>query len=381
MDSRPVIFVFTTSYHPFVGGAEVAITEVTRRLNQRFDFCIITARFRRNVQRREVRPEGTVFRLGIGNGLDKWLLPVLAVFFVIWKFQKSKRSLAWGMDIGQGSFAASLLKLFLRSIPFVLTVQYGDGGERVRSGRFGLIGFTFRWMLRRASKVTVISRYLSDLVRLYGYRRPIAVVYNGVDFQKFKMQSSKFQIAHQKQKVVITVSRLVRKNGVDVLIRAVSEVKREIPDIQCHIIGDGPDRRALERLAWDLGLQQNVTFAGRVLPEQVPYHLARADVFVRASRSEGMGNAFIEALAAGLPIIGTPVEGIRDIIEDGVTGLFARVDNVGDLAEKMMRLLQDKSLAARIVENGRRMVRERFDWDRIAEQYRDIFESVLETQP
>ena len=86
-----------------------------------------------------------------------------------------------------------------------------------------------------------------------------------------------------------------------------------------------------------------------------------------------MGNAFVEALAAGLPIIGTPVGGILDIIKDGETGLFAKVDDPKDLAEKIKLLLENKKLTEQIVENGRKMVEERFCWDKIAQNYAKIF--------
>ena len=75
------VLVFTTSYYPFVGGAEIAIQEVTLRLKKRFDFFIVTARFRRDLPKKEIRPEGTVIRLGFGARFDKWLLPLSAFFY------------------------------------------------------------------------------------------------------------------------------------------------------------------------------------------------------------------------------------------------------------------------------------------------------------
>ena len=391
MATKPKIIVFSTAYHPFIGGAEIAIHEVAKRLSNRFDFLILTSRFRRNLPKKEIRPEGTVIRFGFGTPLDKFLLipfsfvyVVWNLIFGIWKFpkQNSKRILLWGMDIGQGSLTASLIKLFFPRIPFILTLQYGQSEEYLGRGRFGAINFSFKFMLRRANFVTVISTYLLDLVRRYGYTESGEVIPNGVDINKFKDKSKKLKIADANKKIIITTSRLVPKNGIDTLIKAVAEVKKEFPEIRCHIIGDGPDRRNLELQTTNYKLQANVKFFGSIPHEKIPAYLKAADVFVRPSRSEGMGNSFVEALAAGLPIIGTPMGGIVDIIEDPSTGLgqatgfFAKPDDAEDLARKIIYVLHHTEDAKRTVEAGRKMVEERFSWDSISSAYSLIFENV-----
>lgn len=365
---KPKILVLTAAYHPFIGGAEIAIGEIVKRLKDRFDFYIVTSRFRRDLPKREVRPEGTVIRIGLGAKFDKWFLPFSA-------FSPDLRSaqIFWGVDVGVGSLAAAIFKLFRPKTPFIFNIQYGYGEERLRRGRFGLIGLAFRFILSRSDYVTAISTYLLDLARRSNYCGPAEVIHNGVDLQKFKSQNTKGKITSQNSKVIITVSRLVEKNGIDILIRAVVEVKKAIPDVRCLIIGDGPERKALELQAASCKLQANVAFIGEILHEEIPKYLREADVFVRPSRSEGMGNAFVEALAAGVPVIGTPVGGIPDIIEDRKTGLFARVDDPQDLAKKIIRILHDPELAERIALGGRQIVSRQFSWDKIAEAYRRIF--------
>ena len=81
---RQTVYVFSTAYFPFIGGAEIAVEEVSRRLKDRFDFIIVTARMRRGLPKLEVRPEGTVIRLGFGTRFDKWLLPL----FALWKLSR-----------------------------------------------------------------------------------------------------------------------------------------------------------------------------------------------------------------------------------------------------------------------------------------------------
>ena len=385
---RQTVYVFSTAYFPFVGGAEIAIQEVSRRLKDRFDFIIVTARMRRGLPKREVRPEGTVIRLGFGLNFDKWLLPL----FALWKLkigncpsvlssgskEKFENSILWGMDLSQGSIAAALLKLFFPRIPFVCTLQYGYGDERIERGRGGMIRRGLSLILSRADHVTAISSYLLGVGERYGYQGARTRIPNGVDSVRFRRPAG---LSPAGEKIIVTTSRLVPKNGIDILIQAIAEVKKTIPDIRCHIIGDGPERKNLELLASALGVGAHIKFFGNVPYEEISKYLWSVSVFVRPSRSEGMGNSFVEALAAGLPVIGTPVGGIPDIIEDGKTGLFSKPENPEDLAEKILAVLRDSRLKDRIRKAGKAMVEKRFGWDAISAKYENIFSSLLSVRP
>ena len=385
---RQTVYVFSTAYFPFVGGAEIAIQEVSRRLKDRFDFIIVTARMRRGLPKREVRPEGTVIRLGFGLNFDKWLLPL----FALWKLkigncpsvlssgskEKFENSILWGMDLSQGSIAAALLKLFFPRIPFVCTLQYGYGDERIERGRGGMIRRGLSLILSRADHVTAISSYLLGVGERYGYQGARTRIPNGVDSVRFRRPAG---LSPAGEKIIVTTSRLVPKNGIDILIQAIAEVKKTIPDIRCHIIGDGPERKSYQLLVISYRLENNVKFFGSVPYEEIPNYLWGASVFVRPSRSEGMGNSFVEALAAGLPIIGTPVGGITDIIEDGKTGLFSKPEDPEDLAEKILAVLRDSRLKDRIRKAGRALVEKRFGWDAISTEYGNIFSSLLAVRP
>jgi len=374
---KPVIFVFSTAYLPFIGGAEVAIEQVAKRLKDRYDFFIFTSRMRRDLPKREVRDEGCVVRIGFGNKLDKfWLL--FFGWFAAWLELRKQRGkiIFWVMDFSFGAAAAGILKIFYQKIPLVFTIEYGYGDERVAKGRFGLMNFAFRLILLQSDYVTAISHYLLHLCGQYGYIGEEAVIHNGVDLEKFSEERKENK---KISNTIITISRLVPKNGVDILIKAFAELKRQLPtsNLQLHIIGDGSERKNLERMAYGLELEADIKFFGSAPYSELPKYLAQTDVFARPSRSEGMGNAFVEALAAGVPIIGTPVGGILDIIKDGETGLFARVDDPKDLAEKIKILLEDKALARKIVENGKKMVEERFSWNKISRNYADVFNHEL----
>lgn len=383
---KPIVVVFSTSYVPFVGGAEIAVQETVRRLAHDFDFHVITARFRRDLPWCEVRDGVTITRVGPGILYDKWLLPMLGVwhFFILARVARREgapRPILWGMDISQGALAGVVIKLFAPRTRFVLTVQYGEGEERLRRGRRGLIGAAFRFMLARADVVTAISRSLAAVARDASYCGPMHLIPNGVDAALFQNPSwqnpdegtTNSEKKRRGEKTVITVSRLVYKNGIDTFVRAIAELRKKIPEIRGVVVGDGPERERLMTIARETGVADIISFMGTVSYERIPVLLHDAAVFARPSRSEGMGNAFVEALAAGVPIVGTRVGGILDIIEEGVTGLFARVDDPAHLAERIIEIFKNPDGATMMAQNGRERVTRHFAWDAIAASYGALF--------
>jgi len=114
---------------------------------------------------------------------------------------------------------------------------------------------------------------------------------------------------------------------------------------------------------------------GFIAPAELPKYYAIADVFCRPSLSEGLGNVFLEAMAAGVPVIATPVGGIPDFLKNGETGLFCHVRNPESIAEKIKWILDEKNKeeVARVVANAREMVGRKYDWEIIAEKMEKIF--------
>ena len=367
------ILLFSTAYLPFIGGAELAVKEITDRMTDA-EFDLITAKLKRGLPDFERIGNVNVYRIGAGNKiLDKPLLPNLGFLKAVSFHKKKKYDLIHGFMASQGSAAAYLFKLFYPKVPFVLTLQEGDLGRNSPFDRFWQ-----RRVIKKADVITAISGYLAEFAKRYNKRAPVHIVPNGVDLEKFRKQELGI-MNYGKDKVIITVSRLVRKNGIDTLIKAVPKLKSLIPDSKfiIQIIGEGPERKKLEKLAVKSGVTDKVRFLGSVSNDEVPGHLAEADVFVRPSRSEGLGSAFLEAMAAGVPVIGTRVGGIPDFLKDWKTGLFCKTDDPEDLAQKIDMILKDDNLSGKLVENGRKLVEERYDWDRIAVLMKEVYEKTI----
>jgi glycosyltransferase involved in cell wall biosynthesis len=147
--------------------------------------------------------------------------------------------------------------------------------------------------------------------------------------------------------------------------------------VKLLVVGSGELEQELKRLAESLKLSQRVIFAGEVAHAELPDYLHLASVFVRPSRSEGLGNAFLEAMAANVPIIGTAVGGIKDFLIDQQTGLACRVDNAYDLAEKIKQLQYNNQLRRRLADNAMKLVCERYDWSQSAASMKNIIESLV----
>jgi glycosyltransferase involved in cell wall biosynthesis len=205
----------------------------------------------------------------------------------------------------------------------------------------------------------------------------IIVVPNGVDserFQNTKVQNPNKTQTVQNTKTIVTVSRLVEKNGIDDLIDAMNYLP---PYYTLMVIGDGLLAESQKAKVKRQKLEERVQFVGIIPHEQISEYLRRADIFCRPSLSEGFGNVFVEAMAAGLPVIATPVGGIVDFLRDKETGLFCKVNNPKSIADAILLLEEQPALREAIIAGGMRMVRERYDWNIIARKIREVFENVF----
>ncbi|GAA2588656.1 glycosyltransferase family 4 protein [Streptomyces roseoviolaceus] len=175
--------------------------------------------------------------------------------------------------------------------------------------------------------------------------------------------------------VVLCAARLVPRKGQDTLIRALRLVRRTVPDAVLLLVGDGPHARALRRLATEEGLAGAVVFAGGHPHEDMPGFYAAAQVFAMPCRTrragmevEGLGIVFLEAAAAGLPVVVGDSGGAPDTVRDGETGFLAEGRDVPALADRLALLLGDPELAGDMGRKGREWVREQWGWDGAHEQ-------------
>ncbi|KFK85435.1 GDP-mannose-dependent alpha-(1-6)-phosphatidylinositol monomannoside mannosyltransferase [Streptomyces sp. JS01] len=170
--------------------------------------------------------------------------------------------------------------------------------------------------------------------------------------------------------VILCAARLVPRKGQDTLIRALPAVLRSVPDAVLLLTGDGPYARTLHRLAADTGVADAVVLAGGRPHPEMPEHYAAADVFAMPCRTrrgglevEGLGIVFLEAAAAGLPVLVGDSGGAPDTVRDGETGHLVDGRDTAAVADRLVTLLRDRAAAAAMGEKGRAWVREEWGWE------------------
>lgn len=371
------VLILTTAYLPQVGGSELAIKNITDRLPE-INFDLITSRPSKNLPEYEKIGNVNVYRVGGLFGLLSFLLPKnflpIAVFFkACWLIRQYGRyNIIHAYQASQAAGGGWLLKWKYPHIPLLVTVQEGKDLNRQSL----LMKFFRYFIFKKTDLVTVISNYLARYVKSQNSKISIEIIPNGVDTKKFTAYDLQLPIKDKKWNTIITISRLVEKNGIGDLIEAMAIVRNEIPDVRLMILGSGPLEKVLKLKTKILTLENNIEFLGEISNDQLSQYLARAVVFVRPSLSEGLGTAFLEAMAVGLPIIGTPVGGIPDFLKDGETGLFCKAADPKDLAEKIIRLLKNEPLREKIINNAKALVSQKYDWDIIADKFAQIYERI-----
>jgi glycosyltransferase involved in cell wall biosynthesis len=174
---------------------------------------------------------------------------------------------------------------------------------------------------------------------------------------------------------IALVANLRPGKGHDTLIDAAPAVLRQVPDATFELIGDGPERAALEQRVRNRGVAHAFTFAGHV--EDVPGRLSQADLFTLPSDSEAFPNAVLEAMAAGLPVVATDVGGIREVVEDERTGLLVPPRDPAALADRLCHLLTDRAHAHSLASAGRALVEARYSFERMVASIEQLYDHEL----
>ena len=247
-------------------------------------------------------------------------------------------------------------------------------------------GPPWRALMRRAIRgahgVTCISSFVRDVVqREYPPAPgvPCTVLPYGVDVKAFHpgpaAAGSRFRAAPG-DRVVLTVQRLYPRKGVATFLEAAALVARDVPEARFVVVGDGPERAALERRAAELGVGARVTFTGAIPNAELPDAYAAADVFAFHTLHEGLGIVLLEALASGCPVVTTAAGGTLDIVRDGQTGLIVPPADAPAFARAVTRVLREPALSAALRARARRAAETEFDWDVVAGRYLDVFEAA-----
>ena len=197
------------------------------------------------------------------------------------------------------------------------------------------------------------------------------LIHYGVDHDSFRVLG----IPKSPTPLIGLVGRLKKYKSVDHLLEAFVIIRQEMASAELLIVGDGDDKPRLESIARQLGISGAVTFTGFVSEKEKVKHLNEMHVAVNTSAKEGWGLTAIEANACGTPTVSSNVQGLRDAVVDGETGLLYEYGNREQLAEKILLMLRDGHLRQRLGENALRRSKQ-FDWNVAAEQTMEVIDRV-----
>jgi len=284
-------------------------------------------------------------------------------------------------DVVLGTNYSKFFPSLLRSTstPLFLVFHGGDLRSLLRSRVPGRRR-NAKNMVHRSSWAFCNSHYTSHLLdRLVGEELDTKTVTGcGVRPQDYEDRTTRTDALAELRlsdcPTLISVCRLVRHKGIDMSLRALPYIRREVPGCRYMIVGDGPDRPRLETLSRTLGVVDAVDFRGHVDERTKALVYAVGDVFVMPSREglrgevEGFGISFLEANAHRIPVVAGRTGGIPDAVSDGVNGILVDPLDPGAVANATIELLTNPALCGRLAEGGRRRIIEQFNWPAIVEQ-------------
>jgi glycosyltransferase involved in cell wall biosynthesis len=378
--------VVTNIYLPQVGGIQTVVYEQTRRLMKRdYEPYVVTNRintpksyFVEGVRVDCYESLNTGYRLGI-----PYTIPSVASLDTFLSAIRSADIVhAHGHPYLTSLIAGKLAKHYNK--PFVLTqhntfIKYDNMFETVEQLNDLSVG---KATLKAADKIVVVSNATRQYVLNIGADpKKVKVLHNGVDLVHFRpMPEKRVEMRKklgisQNATVVLTVRRIVYKNGIDTLIDAAKLAVRKNPNIVFLIVGIGPNMENAQEKIKQLGLAKNVVFAGFVSSEELPFYYNTADFFVVPSKSgEGLPLVAEEALACGLPVVATNVGGIGEIVTERYGRLFPPSDP--DQMAKAILDYASMDMGLRKPEI-RAMMEEKFSWDNNVDSLVEIYEELI----
>jgi glycosyltransferase involved in cell wall biosynthesis len=263
----------------------------------------------------------------------------------------------------------------LRGKPVVTTLR---GSDVARATRSALDRMILNLAVRNSQIVICVSEAMAEQLRTQYPRRTadIHACLNGADETFFEIERT---VSASTSLRVLAVGNLIRLKGFDVLIEAIARASHRERMHVC-VVGGGPEREPLLAQAASLGVSSCFTFVGTVPAAEMPQRVSEADVFVLSSRSEGRPNVVVEALAGGLPVISTDLEGVQGMVRNGDTGWLVAVDDADAMAAALDQAITDRPELHRRGERARVVARAQSGtWTDTARCYAALFQSALAT--
>ena len=261
------------------------------------------------------------------------------------------------------------------SLPLICT-SHGADIYALSNSLFRLLK---KWTIGKCTHLAVVSSAMQEACLQLGVdKTKVSVISMGVDLRNTFIPATDVE---RKNNRLIFVGRLVEKKGIQILLDAMKTVIKQLPDMELLLVGQGPLQESLTAQVKSSGLAGNVIFKGGIRNDSLPALYSSACISIvpsvidRHGDQEGLGLVMIEAMGCGCAVIASSLEPIKDVIDDGRTGLLFSPGNAPELADKILLLAADPGLRRALAERGRASVIGKYDWDSISDQYHNLIHS------
>ena len=366
-------------FPPIGGGAGRANLNLLREFAGRDEITIdlVTSAPQRGFAVEQFAPNIAIHKVGVKKkNLHFWKRSEVGEWLIKAGFYYRKLLSRNKYDLAHAFFAFPTGWLCYRhaaKIPYVISLRGSDvPGYNTRLGLdYRLLSPVFGRIWKSASAVIANSAGLAELAKRFIADIDIGVIYNGVNSVGFSA-SAEDKPADPVR--LLTVSRLIGRKRIDLLIEAVALLKQWGIEARLNIAGDGNLLDELQTLVKQLNLGEEVNFIGLVEAEDMPAVYRANDIFVMSSAHEGMSNAMLEAMASGLPIVTTRCEGVDELIADN--GIVVNEFDAESIAGGVKQLIEDGQRYLAMCQTARKRAEE-FSWAHVAEQYLDCYRRLL----
>lgn len=312
-----------------------------------------------------------------GHGRLRWLSTIPKALNMAKETEAEMIAVSHLLPMG---YVALFLKIF-QKLPYIVFVHGLDLKMLKRNPWKRFLG---KLILKNAERVIANSHHTESLAKAYcSTPEHITVVHpcpSGPAMQKTNPENvaklrKKYGLGDEP--VIITICRLVERKGVDTVISDLEAIGKFCSNVKYLVVGDGPDRERLKRLAREYHVQDKVIFTGEVDADEIADHFALGDVFVMLAREtdndvEGFGIVYLEAGHHRLPVIAGRSGGVPEAVLDGKTGVLVDPGGGDEVVSAICGLIKDKNLARRLGETSHQRVQDEFTWAHQAERFMDV---------
>lgn len=372
------VLVFTLNYEPYMSGAEMAIKEVSKRIDH-YNFDIITLRHNDDQPAKEEQGHITIHRVSSGSSLGKLLFPWLALVRAL-KLKSNNYDIVWGMMASYAGLAAMLFHKMTKGNKFLLSLQRGESESYILKKTWFWYPI-YRMIFSSADQIQATAPWHIRRAKAKGYRGEVKIIPNGVGISNWQAVYSEEEKNKLKtdvgwgktDRILITSAGPIDFYGAD---DAISALKYLDDNFKLLIINSGVDEQKLYSLASQLELADRVKFISHEDANQLAAYLKMSDVFIRPLKNRGLAGFILEAMLCKVPVVASDVQGINDLVIHKNTGLLSQASNPQSIASQIKEILSNSDLRDSLVINAFSIVSREYDWEMAAEGMKEVFENM-----